>query len=122
LGDFNYKDLQISLWLKRNSIKNNEDYFIKLFDHFGIKESNYHFINDGFGDYSVIIKLGISYLIQINSELMCYNLLFEAKATKNVKYISKKDKNNARIRFFGENVMYEALEEIMNIEEKRIKR
>lgn len=103
---------QSTLWEERNSIIKSEFYIRDLLANFNIKQDNYNFVVDGYGDLSLVISLSKKYLIQIDKYNKCYNLL-EENTVSNQK---KKPKYHLIKKFYGEEIIIDVLRYIKNKE------
>lgn len=112
------EQIKINNWLKRNSIRKNEDYIIKLLNHYGI--TDYQFTINPFGDEDIIIcsYMNKKYKIQINEEEFAYNLL-EFNLANNHGY---KEKYHILDKFYGnDSALIDIFKYIKNKSDKALK-
>jgi len=98
----NYEDIHVDLWLKRNSIKEKEDYLNKVMHQHGI---NCNFTHNRYGEYDIwFTYMRKNYRIEINEQELCYNLLEE-----NMAGIKMKNKYHLVEKFYGDDILYKII-------------
>jgi len=98
-----YRDnIENTLWLKRNSIKEKKDYLQKIMDYYNIK---CNFTINYFGEYDIMFSyMNKKYKIQVDIDKMCWCLLEE-----NVAGIRNKNRFHLIESFFGEDLLYKII-------------
>lgn len=106
------KQIKIRNWLKRNSIRQNENYFIKVLNNYDFElDKDYEITANFNGDYNINLKyMDRSYRIEVNDQEMMYVLLEENKA------LNPKHKNRYREiqSFSGEELIFDVINFIKN--------
>lgn len=102
------KDNSLELWLKHNSIKENNIYVEKLLKKFKIDK--YNFINNGYGEEDLLLSYNnIEYKLSIDEFDKCLKI-FKKNLSGNKK---KKEYYHLSKEIYGVGLMYEALKLIV---------